>query len=350
MLYQLTLTAFPKVPAKRRSMFAFLTASLHIISPAGMFLCAPYAESIFSFLNFSGFYFYARSLERTVGSFDASWVGFMLLSGAFFGIATTFRGNGLFSGLVLVYDAISTTILMLRSCDFANNIRRLLVTLIAGLMMGCLSVIPQYVAYLEYCTGQNIETPGRPWCSNWVPSIYAWVQRHYWWGYRSLLYSELSLPREVGFMRYWTVSNIPLFLLATPMLYILARSIIWALSGVVRSKPHSSKAIDRKSSGNIAQKNEHETNSKHTNGIARKLALPQILLVVLALTTYHVQIITRLSSGYPVWYWWLASMMIEDREIVFAGRRWRLAVCITRWMVIYAIIQGGLFASFLPPA
>lgn len=83
----------------------------------------------------------------------------------------------------------------------------------------------------------------------------------------------------------------------------------------------------------------------------RRLAIPQMFLAVLALTTYHVQIITRLSSGYPVWYWWLAHVIVEDdRKILLLGRRIKLGASIVKWMVMYAIIQGGLFASFLPPA
>ena len=84
--------------------------------------------------------------------------------------------------------------------------------------------------------------------------------------------------------------------------------------------------------------------------IALRLAIPQIILATLALTIYHVQIITRLSSGYPVWYWWLASLILENRDTSLMGKKWSTACIISKWMVIYAIVQGGLFASFLPPA
>ena len=81
------------------------------------------------------------------------------------------------------------------------------------------------------------------------------------------------------------------------------------------------------------------------------LAIPQSVLALLALTTYHVQIITRLSSSYPVWYWWLAHVVIEERKQVLAPRNpVKVGIVIMRWMVIYVIVQGGLFASFLPPA
>lgn len=83
--------------------------------------------------------------------------------------------------------------------------------------------------------------------------------------------------------------------------------------------------------------------------IARRLALPQSLLAVLVLTNQHVQIITRVSSGYPLWYWWLASRFY-DRPFVRLAKWDILLEWIIRWMVLYALIQAGLFAAFLPPA
>ena len=76
--------------------------------------------------------------------------------------------------------------------------------------------------------------------------------------------------------------------------------------------------------------------------IIRNLAVSQLLLTLLTVTTAHVQIITRISSAYPVWLWYVAAACREGNS--------PLAGNITRFMVIYSIVQGGLFASFLPPA
>jgi phosphatidylinositol glycan class V len=76
--------------------------------------------------------------------------------------------------------------------------------------------------------------------------------------------------------------------------------------------------------------------------ILRNLAVSQLLLTLLTLTTAHVQIITRISSAYPVCLWYL-SAQLEEGTSPLAGN-------VVRFMVIYAIVQGGLFASFLPPA
>ena len=160
----------------------------------------------------------------------------------------------------------------------------------------------------------------------------------------------LKLYRGVGFLKYWTLSNLPLFLLAAPMLYILLNSSYWAwrvdtfmiaVPSEQRSKIYSGKVTWTSATG---------PDLHIDSAIARCFAIPQVVLAALALTSYHVQIINRLSSGYPVWYWWLASLILVDYETSFSGMRLHYSGIVTRWIVIYAMVQGGMFASFLPPA
>lgn len=77
--------------------------------------------------------------------------------------------------------------------------------------------------------------------------------------------------------------------------------------------------------------------------VVRSIVAAQVLLVVLAFTSHHVQIITRLSSGYPAWYWWVAACLKSPKTR-------QLGSGIVVFAVMYAAIQGVLFASFLPPA
>ena len=160
-----------------------------------------------------------------------------------------------------------------------------------------------------------------------------------------LIASTAKVFRGSGFLRYWTISNIPLFLLATPMLYIMAYSAAkgskgttFQSSGQLAKGTHQIKVTENSSTGDIAR------------SAIRALSLPQFALTMLALSTYHVQIITRLSSGYPVWYWWLASRIVEPAPSSKSEKHSIGAQCAVQWMVMYAMIQGGLFASFLPPA
>jgi phosphatidylinositol glycan class V len=82
-----------------------------------------------------------------------------------------------------------------------------------------------------------------------------------------------------------------------------------------------------------------------------RLAIPQGLLAIMALTSYHVQIINRISSGYPLWYWYLTSLALPPTELfqpTWTGRR--LFLVAAQGMAIYGLIQAVLFGSFLPPA
>ena len=75
--------------------------------------------------------------------------------------------------------------------------------------------------------------------------------------------------------------------------------------------------------------------------LVRTAAAAQVLLAVLGTLNFHVQIISRISSGLPLWYFWLAGKFIQ-------GEMWYYRFVV--FMIMYASIQAALFASFLPPA
>ena len=101
-----------------------------------------------------------------------------------------------------------------------------------------------------------------------------------------------------------------------------------------------------------------------------RLSWPQIILALLALTSFHVQIINRISSGSPIWYLvigasimghnWIRENKSSERTkpAIYTAIVWLQRIFMIRsvqqWlfrgMIMYAIIQGGLYASFLPPA
>ncbi|GAB1315861.1 ER membrane glycoprotein subunit of the GPI transamidase complex-like protein [Madurella fahalii] len=283
---------------------SLVAAILHILSPAGLFLSAPYAESSFALLSFSGYLFLALSCraERSPTSRDI----YTILAGILFGLATTFRSNGILNGIPFAWEVLcQLPRLHQRPSD---TLRRLLALGIGGVCVAAGSIVPQALAYLRFCSDTSGAEP-RSWCRGYLPSIYTFVQKHYW---------------HSGFLRYWTVSNLPLFLLAAPMLAVLVRS------GVEQLR------TDRRLS--LTDK---PAESARLLSLVRSAAAAQVLLAVLAVTMYHVQIITRISSGYPLWYWWLAGSLIRQDK---SGSR------IVTFMVMYASIQGVLFASFLPPA
>ena len=82
----------------------------------------------------------------------------------------------------------------------------------------------------------------------------------------------------------------------------------------------------------------------------KRLAAPQARIALLAVTSFHVQIITRIATAYPLLYMWMASNFIEARRVKLFGKTHDVSKGLVRWMVMYGVIQGGLFATFLPPA
>lgn len=103
-----------------------------------------------------------------------------------------------------------------------------------------------------------------------------------------------------------------------------------------RPVPHTSNTLD----------------TKHTSSMMcdlPELALPQLVLAVMAATSFHVQIVNRISSGYPIWYLTVATWLSEAGASRSEGRPDRSQIAV-RSMVMYAMVQGILYANFLPPA
>lgn len=160
---------------------SFLACMLHITTPAGIFLVAPYAESMFAALNFYGMFCYVRSRRGLDPSQDRTVKQdiMLLASGCLFGCAAMMRGNGLLSGLVFVSDVTGCALRILKGRTIMDEIRLVAVTCAAGVFVALGFTFPQYVAFREYCTTAGGATRP-PWCEKTIPSIYSWVQSKYW--------------------------------------------------------------------------------------------------------------------------------------------------------------------------
>ncbi|KFX87178.1 hypothetical protein V490_08472 [Pseudogymnoascus sp. VKM F-3557] len=324
-LYHLACAVFPGPSGPQ---LAFIAGCLHILSPAGIFLSAPCGESTAAFLTFAGLLFFAWGVPVGAAS-SGRQEGFVVLAGVTLGLATTVRSNALLNGIVFAEEAVLVAWSVRKGLS-VQKIKRLAAVGVGGCCIAVGFLLPQYFAYQEYCSSAS----PRPWCTSLAPSIYTFVQEHYW---------------DVGFLRYWKVSNIPLFLLATPALVILLSSGLRTVDLTSRETTRPSHKVDH-----YKVTPAERALSQRTIRLLRSLAYPQIVLAVLAITNYHVQIITRLASASPVWYLWLAYSFLNARQAdgkAKARGRWNgWEENVVMYMVMYGLIQGVLFASFLPPA
>lgn len=183
-LFTLTLAVFPR----STSGFAFTVASLHIISPAGIFLSAPYAESMCALLSFTGILIFQKSVIPK-GQSTLVHDFYVLLSGVLFGVATTFRSNAILNGLLLLEEAIRTFMSLSRGLRL-STVRRLIATGLGGISVAAGLLLPQYISYSEYCRETGVASL-RPWCGKLLPSIYTFVQDHYW-------YAIISTPTQLS--------------------------------------------------------------------------------------------------------------------------------------------------------
>ncbi|KFY05552.1 hypothetical protein V492_08455, partial [Pseudogymnoascus sp. VKM F-4246] len=284
-LYHLACAIFPGPSGPK---LAFIAGCLHIFSPAGIFLSAPCGESTASFLTFLGVLFFAWGMPAGAVS-SGKQDGFVVLAGVTLGLSTTVRSNALLNGIVFAEEAVLVA-WSVRNGLSVPKIRRLAAVGVGGCCIAAGFLLPQYIAYQEYCTSAS----PRPWCSSLTPSIYTFVQEHYW---------------DVGFLRYWKVSNIPLFLLAAPALVILISSGLRTADLTSRETTRPSHNVDH-----YKVTPAERALSQRTIRLLRSLSYPQLVLAVLAITNYHVQIITRLASASPVWYLWLAYSLLNDGE------------------------------------
>jgi phosphatidylinositol glycan class V len=132
--------------------------------------------------------------------------------------------------------------------------------------------------------------------------------------------------RNCGTLRYWTLSNLPLFLLATPVISVMVASRIWGLQ-------HQRVETHNLSKGNTGEK--HSIQNEADFPILRNLAVSQLLLTLPTFTAAHLQIISRLSSAYPVW--WFESQSLVGGKSSLGKSAIRIS------NIIWLVANAGFF-------
>lgn len=200
----------------KNNLLALQSSLLFCISPASVFFLASYSETIFSLFVFSGMLKYAS--------------GKMFQSALYFSLASACRSNGIMNvGFILHYFTYAFLTDFETEQLFSLNIVRKIFKFISKVSSFASLVIAPYIlfqlfGYYTFCSNKSyfpislkltnfgldngFTLVGDPiiWCNDTFPFPYSYVQAHYW---------------NVGFLKYYTVKQVPNFILALPIIIII---------------------------------------------------------------------------------------------------------------------------------
>eukprot|EP01094_Clydonella_sp_ATCC50884_P025858 TRINITY_DN6941_c0_g1_i1.p1 TRINITY_DN6941_c0_g1~~TRINITY_DN6941_c0_g1_i1.p1 ORF type:complete len:514 (-),score=159.43 TRINITY_DN6941_c0_g1_i1:32-1573(-) len=260
---------------------ATLAALLFCIAPSTPHMVAIYSESLYAFLSFRGLLLLTRGHH---------WAAVAFLS-----LTSLARSTGWTYGLFFLHRALL--------CIYrAPYTLRLNVAVREGIKLAVASVclfLPlwayQYAAYRMYCVG-GPAPEASPWCEHALPDIYRYVQARYW---------------NVGFLRYYTLNNIPNFALAAPVLGISAVALSLYAWSLLASRPEEG-------DGNDAEAHKKRPEQEGGGFLSNSALLPFMLhwagLLVICVTVLHVQVSTRFLSATAPLYWAAAAALADRKE------------------------------------
>lgn len=298
-------------------------------NPASIFFSSCYSESLFAFLTFMAMFiieFRSQKYLLNNPNYNKSsnfeplchlnrLIYIMLPALIPLALSSATRSNGLISiGFIIFHFLIKYAPIV--SPDFKlwsilgyisvilEFIQDVLVLLMSSVLAASGYISFQIYSFIKFCVGDSKPTKGsmqsKPlWCDNLLPHPYGQVQAKYW---------------NVGFFQYYEIKQLPNFLLAMPISFIV-------LSGSLRG----AKEMRRKLSGF----------TRH------QLAyyIQAIFLTLLCSISINIQVITRLLlSSCPAIYWICADMTKNDRV-----RRKILSTYFLSYFIIGTILHVNFF-------
>ena len=234
-----------------------------------------------------------------------------------------FRSNGIFLAGFIIWGLLGHPLLnrqtvrlslvpyILQTYTYQPHPRMLLkslalITIVLSPFLG-----HQYLAYLSFCS-RSITEPVPQWCSQTLPFIYSYVQSKYW---------------NVGFLRYWTINQLPNFILAAPTLLLIFAYCFHHLRKMLLELGFSNKPSLPSQSFRSPSIDPH--------------AIHATILCFILLVASHTQIVLRQAGSIPLTYWAAAWLVSEHHTL---GRLW------VTWSVLWCLMSIVLWSTFLPPA
>lgn len=266
--------------------------------------------------------------------------GKLALASAIFTLAGMFRSNATMLVIYILWPFVVEPILV--DGHLWGKWKSLLKKIPYSITLSIPPLLPfiwhQYKGYQMFCQASSQTWEARRWCSNQIPLIYSFVQSEYW---------------NVGPFRYWTLQQLPNFLIAGPVLLLLFNASIYHIffSLLPRFRILLGANYKRKANDN----SDPILNPSLAPHAIHALALSNMLLV-----SAHTQIALRLVCALPFTYWAAARLFFLKRQNAFESSKLKPEDCTTtlsraaRWWVAWSILWGTIslvtWAVFLPPA
>ncbi len=171
-----------------------------------------------------------------------------------------------------------------------------------------------------------------------------------------------TLFRNVGFLKYYEMKQLPNFLLASPMLALS----LWGICSFFHRVPLFTTSTKQRRAGRKNSPVGQTTITHHTDGTAASGSssgspfyqvevYPYILywafLVTVGLLFMHVQVITRFLSHCPAVYWFAAQLLdpSKRRRSYSGDNKVRLSQKgVLLYFVAYSLVGPLLFCNFYP--
>ncbi|XP_062521608.1 GPI mannosyltransferase 2-like isoform X2 [Corticium candelabrum] len=280
---------------------AMISSILFCVSPASVFMSVMYSEILFSFCTFVGLWLLLT--------------GRLWLSSLCFALSSAARSNGIVNCGFIAYSCISR-LWNQRQC-LKNTILHILVCAIQCFITLLPFLAFQVYGYFQFCTRGS----DRPWCYDYIPLMYSFIQKQYW---------------NVGLFRYYELKQLPNFFLASPVVVL---STIYV---VVYFKS----ALERQFNPDF-----HIRKKCYNGGVWSVTALPFVVhlafLLLVGTTSMHVQVITRLiCSSTPGFYWFAGHVMdLDGKEFTHS----QLCRCLVGlYFVTFSVVGTLMHSTFYP--
>ncbi|CED83330.1 Predicted Dolichyl-phosphate-mannose-protein mannosyltransferase [Phaffia rhodozyma] len=333
-LYLLTL----RLTASRQ--FAKLTWMLYILSPSPGPSISPYTEPMYALLSFSGMLLLApshASLAMQRAAVDSiRWkeaVKGLVAVGCFAG-ATAVRPLGVMNVGYLGWELIVRP-LYIQPVTWRKRFLLACLFALSAPAVFAPFVFSQIQLYQQFCLDVPSLNLTPEWCARRMPVVYTYVQEKYW---------------NVGFLRYFTLPQIPNFLLSAPIYILLVYTHFSSLPSLVLPIPFMPRSV-------------FLALNRPSSIIQERWIMPYVIHSIvwsaILFFTSHVQIILRLAQTNPV-VWWGAAALVSGRQRSIGrrdrnqdGKDFEMGMggrVYLGWLVFWIPVSIVLWAGFYPPA